>query len=83
VATIRWVCGGRELYEAEKTSRETWMIFGKNLLSIYMKRLGKLDYIDRNILSELVDAIYITEEREIKIIFKYKNLYEDAMRYLK
>jgi len=83
VATIRWICGERELYEAEKPGRETWMIFGKNLLFIYMKQLAKLDYIDRNILSELVDVIYITEEREIKIIFKYNNLYEDAMRYLK
>ena len=48
-----------------------------------IKELGKLDYIDRNILNELVDAIYIHEDRGVEIAFKYKNLYEDALRYLK
>ena len=48
-----------------------------------IKELGKLDYIDRNILNELVDVIYIHEDRGVEIAFKYKNLYEDALRYLK
>ncbi len=48
-----------------------------------IKKLGKLDYIDRNILNGLVEIIYVTEDRGIEVIFKYKNLYEDAMRYLK
>ena len=48
-----------------------------------IKSLGKLDYIDRNILNELVDVIYINEERGVEVIFKYKNLYKDALRYLK
>lgn len=48
-----------------------------------IKRLGKLDYIDRNILNELVDVIYISEGGGVEVMFKYKNLYEDALRYLK
>ena len=43
------------------------------------KELGKLDFIDRNVLNELVDVIYINEERGVEVIFKYKNLYEDAL----
>ena len=48
-----------------------------------IKEIGKLDFIDRNILNELVDVIYITEDEGVEVIFKYKNLYEDSLRYLK
>ena len=48
-----------------------------------IKSIGKLDIIDRNILNELVDTIYIHEDKNVEVIFKYKNLYEDALRYLK
>ena len=47
-----------------------------------IKKLGKFDYIDRNILQELIDVIYIHENRKVEVVFKYKNLYEDALRYL-
>jgi hypothetical protein len=47
-----------------------------------IKQIEKLDYIDWNILNELVDVIYISEERGVEVLFKYKNLYEDALRYL-
>ena len=39
-----------------------------------IKKIGKIDYIDRNLIHECGD---------IEVIFKYKNLYEDALRYLK
>ena len=47
-----------------------------------IKKLGKFDYIDRNILQELIDVIYIHENRKVEVVFKYKILYEDALRYL-
>ncbi|MBQ9181069.1 MAG: recombinase family protein [Bacilli bacterium] len=47
-----------------------------------IKEIGKIDFVDRNILNEFVDVIYISEERGVEVIFKYKNLYEDALRYL-
>ena len=33
--------------------------------------------------TELVDTIYIHEDKNVEVLFKYKNLYEDALRYLK
>lgn len=48
-----------------------------------IKEFGKLDCIDKNILNELVDVIYITKEKGVEVIFKYKNLYEESLRYLK
>ncbi|MBE6160704.1 MAG: recombinase family protein [Firmicutes bacterium] len=48
-----------------------------------IKKIGKIDYIDRNIIIELIDRILIHECGDIEVIFKYKNLYEDALRYLK
>ena len=48
-----------------------------------IKKIGKIDYIDRNIIIELIDKILIHENGDIEVIFKYKNLYEDALRYLK
>lgn len=48
-----------------------------------IKKLGKIDYIDRNIITELIDRILIHESGDMEVIFKYNNLYEDALRYLK
>jgi hypothetical protein len=48
-----------------------------------IKKIGKIDYIDRNIIIELIDKILIHDCGDIEVIFKYKNLYEDALRYLK
>ena len=48
-----------------------------------IKELGKFNSIDRTILNELINTIYISENQNIEVVFKYKNLYEDALRYLK
>ena len=48
-----------------------------------IKKLGKIDYIDRNVIIKLIDKILIHENGDLEVIFKYKNLYEDALRYLK
>ena len=45
-------------------------------------KLGRIDFIDRNIINELIDSIIIYEGSNVEIVFKYKNLYEDALRYL-
>ena len=47
-----------------------------------IKKLGKLDYIDRKVLSELVDVIYVHENKNIEVVFKYKDIYKDALRFL-
>ena len=47
-----------------------------------IKQIEKLERIDRNIIQEFIETIYIREDRGIDIVFKYKNLYEDALRYL-
>lgn len=59
-----------------------------NPISNYLERIkeiskiGKIDFIDRNIINELIDSIIISEGNGVEIVFKYKNLYEDALRYL-
>jgi hypothetical protein len=47
-----------------------------------ISKIGKIDFIDRNIINELIDSIIISEGNGVEIVFKYKNLYEDALRYL-
>lgn len=67
----------KEELNSNKSSKET--IDRINTI----KKLGKIDCIDRNIVIELIDKILIHENGDIEVIFKYKNLYEDALRYLK
>lgn len=40
------------------------------------------DSIDRNLVQGLIDVIYVHEDKNIEIKFKYNNLYEDALWYL-
>ncbi len=47
-----------------------------------ISKIGKIDFIDRSIINELIDSIIISEGNGVEIVFKYKNLYEDALRYL-
>ena len=48
---------------------------------IYINVIKVIDLL-KLILNELVNIIYINESRSIEVIFKYKNLYEDALWYL-
>ncbi len=48
----------------------------------HFKRNKKIKKITKEVLQELIDVIYITNEGNVEITFKYKNLYEDALRYL-
>ena len=38
-------------------------------------------FFNRKMIVELIDTIYIHENKNIEIRFKYKDLYEDALRY--
>ena len=68
----------------EKEEIEKKKISGLDLkwLNEY-KRIGRLKNIDRNIISKFINNIYIDENKNIRIEFKYKDQYEDAIKYLK
>lgn len=61
--------------------------YGRRWYRVYWKRNeqaikdAKCDLDFDNI--DVVDVIYVTETRGLEVVFKYKNLYEDAMMYLK
>ena len=42
-----------------------------------------LSEIDRNLIDEFISNIYVNEDRSIKIVFRFKEEYEDALKYLK
>lgn len=46
------------------------------------KKIGKFELIDRNIVDEFVENIYVNDDRSIKINFKYQEQYEDAIKSL-
>lgn len=48
-----------------------------------IKKIGKLTNINRNIVNEFIDTIYVNDDRTIKINLRYKDQYEDALKYLK
>lgn len=68
----------------EKEELEKKKISGLDLkwLNNY-KKIGKLTTIDRNIISKFINNIYIDKNKNIRIEFKYKEQYEDAIKYLK
>ena len=68
----------------EKESQTSSKINNNDIESLKkIKKLGKFDILDRNIIHELIEVIYITEDGNVDIHFKYKDLYEDTLRYLK
>ena len=68
----------------EKEELEKKKISGLDLkwLNNY-KKIGKLTTVDRNIISKFINNIYIDKNKNIRIEFKYKEQYEDAIKYLK
>ena len=48
-----------------------------------VKKIGKISEIDRNIIDEFISNIYVNEDRSVKIVFRFKEEYEDALKYLK
>lgn len=47
------------------------------------KKTKKVDVIDRNIVTEFIDNIYVYDDGSIKIVFKNNNEYLEALKFLK
>ena len=47
------------------------------------KNNKKVDVIDRNIITEFIDNIFIYEDGNAKIVFKNNNEYLEALKFLK
>ncbi|MBO4246077.1 MAG: recombinase family protein [Bacilli bacterium] len=47
------------------------------------KKTGQVENIDRNIINSFIENIFVGDNKEIEIKFRYKDQYEDALRYLK
>ena len=65
--------------EIENQNEKTFNLYWLNNL----KKLEKLDSINKLIVDEFIENIYIYEDRRIKIDFKYIDQYNEAIRYLK
>ena len=77
------------LYELNRLNLEKEAIendkASKNSLN-WMNRILKLGYIDelnRNIVKEFINNIYVYNDKKIKIDFRFSNQYEEAIMYLK
>src|SRR5699024_4534495 len=47
------------------------------------KKMGRIKTIDRNIVDSFIKDIFVNNEKGVDIIFRYKDEYENAERYLK
>lgn len=67
----------------EKEELENERISKKNVDWIQkVKKLEKIDNVKRNILDEFVEKIYIAEDKNIKIEFKFKEEFENILNFL-
>ncbi|MBE5806457.1 MAG: recombinase family protein [Clostridiales bacterium] len=48
-----------------------------------LKKIGKIDELNKALIDEFIDNIYIGENKCIKISFKYEDQYEELIKYLK
>lgn len=54
-----------------------------NIYNKTIKNLERVDEIKRNILDEFINNIFVTEDKNIIIEFKFKNEFEDMISFLK
>ena len=47
------------------------------------KATNKINEIDRNIVEQFIENIYVNNDKTVEIRLKYKDQYEDAIMYLK
>lgn len=47
------------------------------------KTKKNINKVTQNIVNEFIDNIYVDDNRNIKIVFKYKDELQDIIRYLK
>ena len=77
------------LYETNKLKQEKEKIesskFTQNNLDWIkkFKHQKKFTDINRSIINEFIDNIYVGDKDEVEISFLYKDQYEDALKYLK
>ena len=48
-----------------------------------VKKIGKLQEIDRNIVDSFIKNIFVNDDKSVDIIFRYKDEYKNAIGYLK
>ena len=51
-----------------------------NILDKYNKKIDKLD---KTIIDELIEYIYISKDKSIRIVFKYEDEYNSAIDFIK
>lgn len=64
-----------KINNSDKENNLSWL---KNF-----KNTGEIDMIDRNLLINLIDKIIVGNNKEVEVIFKFKNEFNKAMDYLK
>lgn len=47
------------------------------------KKIRKFDEINRSIVDEFIENIFVNNDKRVEVVFRYKEQYEDAIRYLK
>ena len=68
-----------ELEELEKSKMNS---FNEDWIKKF-KEKKELDVIDRNIIIEFIDNIYVHDDGNIKIVFKNKDEYIETIKFLK
>ena len=77
------------LYEINRLNLEKEEINNRKIKSYDLKWIDnfrmnqKLEKLDRNIIENFIDNIYVYNDKSIDIKFKFKNEYEEALSYLK
>ena len=49
----------------------------------HFKRNSKIKKINKKVLNELIECIYVHEKSNINIVFKYKDEFNETIKYLK
>lgn len=77
------------LYELNKANIEIAEI-NKSKISDFdfnwlknIRKIGQLEKIDKNIIDEFIDVIWVKEDKILKVCFNYNNEYEQLIRYIK
>jgi hypothetical protein len=67
----------------EKSKKESYKAEQKREWIQQFKKYKKIQTLTRNIITELVENIYICDNGYVKIIFKYEDCYKEAIEFIK
>lgn len=77
------------LYEINKLNIEKEEL-SKSKINTYnlkwlekFKKAGTIEIIDRNIVDDFIENIFVNDDRSVEILFRYRDQYNDAIKYLK